>query len=133
MLDTNMVSYILRGKSPAARGRLASLAPTKVACVSAISEGELLYGLAKIGASEQRRRALDWFLTRLQVHPWGREAAAAYGVLRARQEANGKTLGPLDMEIAAHAIAMGAVLVSRDKAFGQVTGLPGLEDWATDI
>ena len=133
LLDTNMVSYILKGKSPAARVRLAGLAPNEVASLSAITEGELLYGIAKSGSGEQRRRSLMWFLARLRVHPWGREAAAVYGTLRAKQEAAGKTLGPLDMQIAAHAIAVGALLITNDKAFQQVPYLPGLENWATDL
>jgi len=45
----------------------------------------------------------------------------------------GRPLGPLDTQIAAHAIAVGAILVSNDAAFQQSAGLPGLESWATDI
>jgi tRNA(fMet)-specific endonuclease VapC len=45
----------------------------------------------------------------------------------------GKTLGPLDMQIAAHAIALGAVLVTNDKAFHHVSDLIGVKNWATDL
>jgi tRNA(fMet)-specific endonuclease VapC len=133
LLDTNTVSYILKSKSPAARARLAALGPEEVACISSITEGELLYGLAKSGNGGQRRKALDWFLGRLKVLPWGREEAAAYGVLRARQEAMGKPLGPFDTQIAAHAVAQGAIAVTNDKAFLQVPDLRGVENWATDL
>jgi len=133
MLDTKMVSYILRGKSQAARARLAGLLDGEVAGISTIVEGELRYGLAKLGSNEQQRRSLDWFLGRLRVHPWDREAAAAYGMLRAKQESRGQVLGPLDMLIAGHAIAAEATLVTRDKAFSQLTDLPGMENWATDL
>ena len=47
MLDTNMVSYIARGRSSAARTRLAALKDDEVACISAITEAEICYGLAK--------------------------------------------------------------------------------------
>jgi tRNA(fMet)-specific endonuclease VapC len=67
------------------------------------------------------------------VQTWGREAAAAYGNLRAKQESMGKPLGPLDMQIAAHAIAVDAVLVSNDRAFQHVPDLRGVENWATDL
>lgn len=133
MLDTNMVSYILKGKSPAARARIASLRPGESACISVVTEAELLYGIAKSGIGDQRKRLLDWFLLRITVHPWGREEAAAYGQLRAKQEAMGKTLGPLDMQIAAHAVALGAILITSDKAFRNVAGLAGVENWATDL
>jgi tRNA(fMet)-specific endonuclease VapC len=133
MLDTNMVSYIVKGRSPAARSRLAGLSGKEVACISAITEAELLYGLARSGGGERQRKSLEWFLSRLTVHPWGRDAAAAYGTLRAKQESIGKPLGALDMQIAAHAIAVEAILVSNDKAFQQVADLPGLDDWATDL
>ena len=133
MLDTNMVSYLLKAKSPAARARMTSLKPGEAACISAVTEGELLYGISKSGIGDQRRRLLDWFLLLVTVHPWGRDEAAAYGPLRAKQEAMGKTLGPLDMQIAAHAIALGAILVTNDRAFQHVPNLFGVENWATDL
>ena len=132
LLDTNVVSYVVTGRSEAARRRLSGLGKHEIAGISTITEGEILYGVAKAGLGEQRRRSLEWFLARLKVYPWGREAAAAYGVLRAKQEAGGKTLGPLDMQIAAHAIALGATVVSADGAFGQVENLI-VENWATDL
>lgn len=128
-----MVSYIVKGRSPQARHRLASLSAGELACISAITEGELLFGLARVGASVQRRRSLELLLQRLRVEPWDREAAAAYGALRAHQEAIGKNLGPLDMQIAAHAVAMGATLITNDHAFQSVTNLPGLQNWAVDL
>jgi tRNA(fMet)-specific endonuclease VapC len=133
LLDTNTVSYIIKGKSTASRAKLATLKRDEDACISSITEAELLYGLAKSGASDQRRKALDWFLLRLKVLPWGREEAAAYGLLRARQESMGKPLGPLDTQIAAHAVAIGAVIVTNDNAFHQVPDLVGMENWAIDL
>jgi tRNA(fMet)-specific endonuclease VapC len=133
MLDTNTVSYILKGKSPAARVRLAQLGPDEVACVSSITEAELWYGLDRIGGGERRRNALRAFLGRMRVLPWGPDEAVAYGAFRSKQEAIGQPLGPLDTQIAAHAIAVGAVVVTNDIAFQHAVGLPRLEAWATDI
>ena len=133
MLDTNTVSYILKGMSLAARRRLAGLGPREIACISAVSEGELWFGLEKVGAGTTRRSALRAFLDRLKVLPWGRDEAEAYGLFRAKQEAIGRPLGPLDTQIAAHAIAAGAVLVSNDAVFKRARGLPGLQKWATEI
>ena len=131
LLDTNMVSFTLSGRSPAARARLANLAPQDTVSISAVTEGELLFGLAK-SPSQLRRQALEQFLGAFIVHPWGREAAAAYGGLRFRQERLGKKLGPYDTQIAAHAMALGAILVSHDTAFRRIPNLQ-VENWATDI
>lgn len=133
LLDTNTVSYILKGMSDAARKRLSSLGNLEVACISSISTGELWYGLERVGAGKPRRNALYLLLGRLKVLPWDNDAAEAYGAFRARQESIGRPLGPLDTQIAAHAIAAGAVLVSSDAAFKHAVGLPGLETWATDL
>ncbi len=89
--------------------------------------------MEKIGAGLQRRKAVDSFFSTITIFSWDQAAAEAYGQLRARQEKRGKTVGPYDLQIAAHALALGAVLVSHDRAFRHVTGLAGLEDWATDV
>lgn len=133
MLDTNTVSYILKGRSPAARNRLRRLGPDEVACISSITEAELWYALERIGSGERRKNALLLFLERMQVLPWGREEAAAYGAFRSRQEAKATPLGPLDTLIAAHSMSVGAVLVTNDTAFRYALGLHALEVWATDL
>ena len=133
MLDTNMASYLLKGKSWAVRQRMMSLRASEIACISAVTEAEILYGIAKVGIGEERMKMLHWFLLLVAIHPWGREEASVYGRLRASQEAMGKTLGPLDMQIAAHAISLGAILVTNDKAFHQVPDLIGIENWASDL
>ena len=136
MLDTNTVSYILKGKSPAARARLVNLEADELACVSIVTEFELEFGLAKNPNSTALRQAVRWFLARMQVLPLGSNEARAYGQLRVKQEAAGRPLeSPLenmDMLIAAHAIAVGAILVTADTVFSSVSGLAGRENWATD-
>jgi len=135
LLDTNTVSYIVKGKSPAARAQLerAGLRGDREIAISAITAAEIFHGLERIGAGPPRRKAIDVFLSMVTIHPWDLGAAEAYGTLRARQEARGTTLGPHDLQIAAHALALGAILVRHDHAFRQVTGLAGPEDWASDL
>lgn len=133
LLDTNQASYLLKGKSPALRARILALRPGEVACLSAVTEAELLYGIARSPIGDKRMQLLHWFLQLVAIYPWGREEAAVYGRLRAKLEATGKPLGPFDTQIAAHAIALGAVMVTNDKAFHQVPDLVGVENWATDL
>jgi len=126
LLDTNTVSHLLR-IHPSVRRRVEA-APITSLCISAITEGELLFGLAKRPAAARLHHAVEELLRRVDVLPWDREAAARYGSTRAALTAKGKNLAPLDMLIAAHAQSTGAVLVSNDQAFRQVDDL-ALEDW----
>jgi tRNA(fMet)-specific endonuclease VapC len=132
MLDTNTVSDIVKGKSLTARAKLANLQHGEVACISAITEAELQYGLAKTPKARVIRSVVEAFVAKIQVLPWGREEALAYGAFRAKQEAAGKPLGNLDMLIAAHAISVGAVLVTNDKALLRVADPPTV-NWSTEL
>jgi tRNA(fMet)-specific endonuclease VapC len=133
MLDTNMVSYIARGRSSSARARLLGLKDGHIGCISAITEAEIQYGLAKRPDATALKVLMDGFLASIRILPWGRDEAQAYGVLRATIEASGMALGNMDMMIAAHTIATGAILVTNDKAFSQVKDIHATVNWATDI
>jgi len=133
MLDTNMVSYIVKGQSPAARAKLLSLGDDSIACLSSITEAEIKYGLAKRPEATGLRTLMEGFLASIRVLTWGRDEADAYGLLRAKLEAAGKTLGSMDLMIAAHAIATDAVLVTNDKAFQHVEEIFASVNWATDL
>jgi tRNA(fMet)-specific endonuclease VapC len=133
MLDTNTVSYIVRGKSAAARAKLESVEREETACISVISEAELRYGTAKEAPGPVRQAALNRLFDRLRILPWTSEEALVYGNLRAKLERAGKNLGNLDMLIAAHAISANATLVTRDKAFAQVEDLRPPVNWAVDL
>jgi tRNA(fMet)-specific endonuclease VapC len=132
MIDTNTVSYNIKGTSRASRATLAGLQHDEIACISVITEAELNYGLAKSPNAKNLRPAIEGFLGKGQILPWGRDEGQAYGRLRAIQEAAGETLGSLDMLIAAHAVSIGAILVTNDKAFSHVPNLSGFMNWATD-
>jgi len=126
LLDTNAVSHLLRGNTEI-RKRLISV-PVGLICISAVTEGELRYGLARRPEATRLHAAVHELLLRVEALPWDGPAASCYGGLRAELERIGRTLGPLDMMIAAHVIAENGVLVSNDQAFSQVPGLR-VEDW----
>lgn len=128
MLDTNAVSNITRASPSPLDERLRGTTSTSV-CVSAITEGELRFGLVRKPTALRLRASIEAFLSRVDVLPWGRNAAVAYGDLRARMAAAGTPLAALDTLIAAHALAADAVLVTSDHAFSRIPGLI-IEDWS---
>ncbi len=126
MLDTNMVSHFIRGTNNV-RNNVVSVPMSELA-ISAMTEGELLFGLAKNRDAKELSRVVHEFLIRVDVLPWDNTAAECYGVLRADMQKKGKALGNLDMLIAAHALALGVVLITNDLAFRHVEGLK-ITDW----
>ena len=128
LLDTNIASDAIQGKPARVRERLVALAPHSVA-VSVVTQGELMYGLRKKGSPAALSALIHEFLIRVEVLPWTAEVANVYGTLRASCAERGVSLSALDMMIAAHAVASGAVLVTRDKAFSHVKAGLKIEDW----
>ena len=127
MLDTNIVSYLLKGQAPALRTRF-DLVTAEAIAISSITEAEVFYGLArKLGAVRLRFAAEAFFVSVTRL-AWDSAAARAYGLLRAEQERKGKPLSTEDMMIAAHALSLGLTLVTHDQAFSLVDGLK-TEDW----
>jgi tRNA(fMet)-specific endonuclease VapC len=126
MLDTNTVSLLLKDHA-AVVGRVISV-PMAALCISAITAGELAFGLAKRPEAKRLHRAVAEFLKRVDVLPWDTATAERYGPPRADLERFGQILAPFDLLIAAHAVSTGAVLVTNDGAFGQVPDLT-VEDW----
>jgi tRNA(fMet)-specific endonuclease VapC len=126
MLDTNTVSHLIRGHAAVAR-RVVNL-PMASLCISAITKGELQFGFAKRAGATRLHAAVAEFLRRVDVLPWDSGIADGYGPVRADLELRGRPLGPIDVLIAAHAMSVGAVLVTSDGTLAQVANLI-LEDW----
>jgi tRNA(fMet)-specific endonuclease VapC len=126
MLDTNTVSNLIKEHPEVTRCVVS--APMESLCVSAITEGELLFGLAKRPAAKRLHRVVQEFLRRVNVLPWDSAVAGYYGTVRATMERQGKTIAPLDLLIASHALSLGVVLVTNDQAFRRISGLH-VEDW----
>ncbi len=128
MLDTNMANYIIKGEPAVIRTRLRNV-PMVSVCISAITEAEMLRGVAKKPEAKRLSIAVKEFLLRIEILPWDSDAADAYAQLRTACENEGKLLGTMDMLIAAHSVAVGATLITNDKAFYNVEHHLVLEDW----
>lgn len=126
MLDTNTVSDFIKAH-PHVNERIMAT-PMAELSISVVTEGELLYGLARRPEARRLHQAVGQLLKRLDVLPWDRGVARQYGPLRADLASRGATLGALDLLIAAHALATDAILVTHDRAFQYVDALI-TQDW----
>jgi len=127
MLDTNVISDLIRNPQGKAAKRIAKVGENNV-FTSIIVAAELRYGCAKNG-SERLLKAVEDLLGEIDVLPLDVPADAEYGVLRAELEAAGKPIGGNDLLIAAHARAAGATIVTANTdEFKRVRGLK-VENW----
>lgn len=127
MLDTSTVSHLVKQHPNVAQHVIA--VPMASLCISAITAGELLYGLARQPDAVGLQAAVTELIRRVDVLSWDASTAERYGILRADLDRAGKPLGSLDLLIAAHALTAGAVLVTNDRAFSQIVQLQ-IEDWS---
>jgi tRNA(fMet)-specific endonuclease VapC len=127
MLDSDTCIDVMR-KRPAVRARLERTDREEVA-MSSIVAAELWAGVSKSPNPERSRDALLTFLAYVTVLDWPSEAATAYGEIRARLEAAGRSIGAMDLLIATHALHEKAILVTRNLSeFRRIGGLR-IESW----
>ena len=127
LLDTNIASYVIKGNVPSVDRWLAKI-PVASVFISAVTEAELRYGVARRPDATRLETLVKDFLRTVTILPWDSQAAEQYGWLRARLEREGKPMGNLDIMIGAHALAVGAVLVTNDRAFNRIENLK-VADW----
>ena len=127
MFDTNAISYYIKGRLPNSPSRQSILDGDY--CMSSVSEGELLFGLHRRPEATRLNRMFRTMIEGIESVPFDSNAADRYGLLRAEMQRIGRSLTALDMLIAAHALSLGATLVTSDAAFRHVPGLI-VEDWS---
>jgi tRNA(fMet)-specific endonuclease VapC len=127
LLDTNIVSDLVRRPQGRVAEHIRRVGEAQV-CTSMIVAAQLRYGAAKKG-SQRLTAQLEAVLEALDVLPFETPADAAYGLIRARLEQAGQTIGANDLLIAAHAVTVGCALVTDNEAeFGRIDGLRR-ENW----
>jgi tRNA(fMet)-specific endonuclease VapC len=128
MLDTDISSYIMKRSNDAVLDRLRRVAVQDV-CISAVTKSELMYGVEVSPHRQQDQAALDAYLRHVAVLDYPGDAALHYGRIRAALKLNGTMIGANDLFIAAHAQALGLMLVTNNtREFGRVQDLT-LENW----
>jgi tRNA(fMet)-specific endonuclease VapC len=128
LLDTNTASYAIKGNVARVREQLLAVPMAEIG-ISVITEAELRFGVARLPAAIRLRGLVEEFLLRVEVLPWNSAAAHRYAAIRAVLERSGRPMGNMDLLIAAHALAVEAVLVTHDRVFRRVKGLM-IEDWS---
>ncbi|HXF84140.1 MAG TPA: type II toxin-antitoxin system VapC family toxin [Anaerolineales bacterium] len=128
MLDTNICIGLIRQQPQKLIRRLTRCEPGEVG-ISTITIAELTYGANKSSQVEQNLTALEQFLLPLEIANFDQQAAAVYGAVRASLEREGKVIGSMDMLIGAHALSLGAVLVTNNTAEFQRIPKLKVEDW----
>ena len=130
VLDTNIVSLAMAG-DPSVLERMFSLPRTDVLVPQPVI-AEIEYGIARLPESARRRllaERLQRFVENASDVPWTAGVSRAFGVTKADLEARGQRIEDFDVAIAAHALALDAVLVSDNTAhLGRIRGLR-LENW----
>jgi len=128
MLDTNICSYIIRNKPEHIREKLEEKEKEHTIGLSSIVVSELLYGAYK-KESDKLIKLVKNFIRYFKIYDYNIEAAISYGKLRAKLEKKGITIGAYDLQIAAHAISLDAILVTNNyNEFNKIEDLK-IENW----
>jgi tRNA(fMet)-specific endonuclease VapC len=127
MLDTNIVSDLVRNPQGRVFDNIVRVGSDRL-CISIITAAELRYGCAR-KQSPRLLAQVEAILAGLEILPFDVPADTEYGGIRSELQAAGKTIGPNDLLIAAHACATGSTLVTANvDEFRRVRGL-NIENW----
>lgn len=129
LLDTNIVSYFVKGVSASLVQRMQVGVDAQDIAISATTRAELRYGVEMMDKFDKRRKRIDLLLKELSALPWSIEAADEFGRIKAYLRRTGTPAGEFDTQIAAHALVEKLILVTHNtRHFENVPGLK-LEDW----
>ena len=127
LLDTNIFIAAMKGdtnvRTVLERTPLADLV------LSTVLLGELQFGVEKSAYREKNQLKLNALLNQIEIAPIDDRVSRLYAKLRADLESHGTPIGANDYWIAAHALALGATLVTDNVyEFNRVNGLV-TENW----
>jgi predicted nucleic acid-binding protein len=130
LIDTNAFSDLM-AEQPRVAAKLAALPQVDRVCITTTVRGEILYGISRLPAGKRR----DSLQARAQVifgsvpcEPLTSRAADHYAFIKQKMASQGMSIAENDLWIASSAMELGAVVVTRDRAFWRISGL-AVEDW----
>lgn len=129
LLDTNVWVALLRNSSAEVAARFRALAPSGDVRVCSMVVAELRHGALCSAKPGTNRAAVDALLAPHPSLPFDDAAAGHYATIRCRLESIDQVIGPLDLQIAAIALANGCTLITHNTAeFGRIPGLT-IDHW----
>lgn len=127
LLDTNIISHLIRSPQGTILERLESILPA-TACTSIVVSAEIHFGL-KQKASDKLTRQAGQILSVLDILPLESPMDEHYGDIRAHLHQIGQPIGSNDLLIAAHARSLGLILVTDNiREFSRVPDL-SVDNW----
>ena len=128
VLDTNICIYLLNGRMPQVERRLRETPADRLA-TTVITAAELRYGAFRSARRTSNLARVEAFLAPLPILPFDHEASYAFARVKAALASTGSLIGPMDLLIAATALAHGAIVVTNNEdEFRRVNGLH-VENW----
>lgn len=132
LLDTNAFSDLMR-KHSRVEGRMSSLPVVDRVVICLVVRGEILYGIEQLPQSRRRqileRQAAPLFAI-IPCEPIPEGAGDHYARIKLTRQQKGLTLDENDLWLAATAMALNSLLITRDSDFQQIDGLTA-NDWTT--
>ena len=130
MLDTDSCIFLMNRSRPKLVENLYAHSATDIV-ISIVTAAELQFGVEKSERKVENQKRLDILREEFVTRAFDEFALGAYATLRAELERKGKPIGPLDMLIAGHAIAIDATLITSNlREFRRVKELR-CESWAS--
>ena len=127
LLDANVISNLVRFPTGAIHRKLDQVGYDNV-FTSIIVSSEIKFGVEKNGSVDLARK-VHAVVSRLPVLSFEAPADEFYAKIRAQLEKKRNTIGPNDLLIASHALALGAIMVTdNEREFSRVPGLK-VENW----
>ena len=138
LLDTNVVSELMRGAPNPVVAVWAAGRRLEDLFFSAVGEAELRYGAAILPAGQRRETLLSAIERMLdeafdsRVVPFDSDAARAYAHIAAMRRTAGRSIGPADCQIAAIARSRRMAVATRNVGDFEDIGIEVIDPWAAE-
>ena len=135
LLDTNVVSELMKAEPAGDVMAWINAAPTAALFVSTITQAEILYGIALVPSGKRRdalsraARAVFDNSFRGRILPFDSDAAEAFAALAAERRQAGQPISQADAQIAAIARSRGATLATRNIKDFEGCGIEVVNPW----
>ena len=135
VIDTNVASELMRPEPAPTVAAWIAERDAEELYLTAVSEAELLFGIAIMPAG-RRRDMLEASMNRWldqgfgeRILPFDSAAARAYAEVASDRRRAGRPIGEADCQIAAISRSRGAVLVTRNERDFEATGVDIVDPW----